>query len=752
MFITRYKKAALPLALALSVSAPLMYSMSASAAEESPVVNQTGSLALNIPAGSLTSALNQLARQAGVTLSFDASKVANQTTSGLKGSYTLDQGFKLLLTNSGFEVNKTAAGYVLIETPTEDDEEVFTFTGENVVQLDKVVVTASGYEQEAAEAPASISVISREDLDKRYYSDVTDALRDQPGVTVTGGGGGDRGEDISMRGMPASYTLMLVDGKPQSSRESRPNGNAGFEQDWLPPMEAVERIEVVRGPMSTLYGSDAMGGVINVITRKVPKTWSGNLSLDTILQDNSKSGDIQEANFYLGGPIATDTLGIQLYGRTYHRDEDEILNGYDEKDLDSVTARLAFTPNQNHDIIIEAGRSEQTRKAHMGMSAATTGCRGGCSDSESEHQRDYYSISHTGRWDIGTTDTYFQRETTKNEGRDIEIENTIAKSSLVTGFDTNILTLGLYYENQELNDQNSNQVSDRTQIENTQWAAFAEDEWMISQPFSLTLGARFDNAENYGTHISPRVYGVWRLNSEWILKGGVSTGFRSPSLRETIVDWGQVSRGGNVYGNPDLEPETSVTQEISLHYNTEHGVSTGLTIFNNDFKDKITRIDCPINICNAGANQFGSDPTYRINVDEANTQGVEWALSLPLTQTLSSSASYTYTDSEQKSGEDKGEPLVELPKHQASLSMDWTPIERLNSWMRVTYRGEENQTSSDETVPSYTFLDTGLTYKFTKNVSAKFAVYNLLNEQVTYDEYGYVDDGRRYWFSLNVGF
>ena len=142
---------------------------------------------------------------------------------------------------------------------------------------------------------------------------MTDALVEVPGVVVTGGA--DR-QDISLRGMGAKYTLILIDGKRQNSRETRTNSDSsGVEGGWTPPLSAIERIEVVRGPMSSLYGSDAMGGVINIITRKVPSEWGGEIRMDSTIQESSKSGDIYQGNFYLAGPIKNDLLGLQIYGR-----------------------------------------------------------------------------------------------------------------------------------------------------------------------------------------------------------------------------------------------------------------------------------------------------------------------------------------------------------------------------------------------------------------------------------------------------
>ena len=624
-------------------------------------------------------------------------------------------------------------------------------------ELGQVTVTASGHAQQLEDAPASISVITREQIEQRYYQDATDALRDIPGVIITGGGSGDRGNDIVIRGMPSQYTLILVDGKPVSTRETRPNGSAGFEQDWLPPLQSIERIEVVRGPMSTLYGSDAIGGVINVITRKVAEEWGGAVQLDTIIQDDSRSGDIQQGNFSLSGPLLADTLGLQVYGRASSRQEDRFVDGFEEKNLKNLNARLSFTPTDNQDFTLEAGQTKQDRRSLIGYSAPATGCRGGCTDSDNEYTREVLALSHTGRWDFGTTDSYVQREEAENLTREMKVTNTSAKTALVAPLGDHLLTVGANFEKEELSDRTSNQISNRTDVDASKWALFAEDEWMLPGNVSVTGGLRLDDDENYGSHVSPRLYGVWGMAPRWTLKGGVSTGFRSPSLREITPDWGQTSRGGDVYGNPDLEPETSVNKELGLYFNAGRDLQANVTVFHNDFKDKITRIACPPSVCPGGPNQFGSDPTYRVNVDEAVTRGVEAAVSTTLARTLDLTLSYTYTDSEQKSGEYKGEPLNQVPKHLASLQADWRVTGRLSPWLAVRYRGEESQpttgpSSSSIVAPSNTLVDAGLAFKLTPQATLNTGVYNIADKEIFQDEYGYVEDGRRYWLGMRVSF
>lgn len=185
--------------------------------------------------------------------------------------------------------------------------------------LDKVVVTASGFEQKVVDAPASISVVSREELSKRPYTNLVDALRDVEGIDVGLEATDKNGRaTISMRGLPSEYTLVLIDGRRQSNvGQLYPNNFGGGQFAYLPPLDAIERIEVVRGPMSTLYGSDAMGGVINIITRRNQDSWHGALTQGFTVQQDDQFGDARTTDLYLSGPLLKDRLSLAVRGSYY---------------------------------------------------------------------------------------------------------------------------------------------------------------------------------------------------------------------------------------------------------------------------------------------------------------------------------------------------------------------------------------------------------------------------------------------------
>lgn len=189
---------------------------------------------------------------------------------------------------------------------------------EEPVKLGSVVVTASGHSQQIADAPASISIITREELERRPFSNLEDAVRSVEGVSVVGSDPGN--EDIVIRGMPGEYTLILVDGRRQGTRETMNRGTGGVQASMIPPLSAIERIEVVRGPMSALYGSDAMGGVINIITRKSPEHWSGSLTTGYTKADGREYGDTVTKSAWLSGPLIENLLSMQVHGSLSDRE------------------------------------------------------------------------------------------------------------------------------------------------------------------------------------------------------------------------------------------------------------------------------------------------------------------------------------------------------------------------------------------------------------------------------------------------
>ncbi|WP_311267939.1 TonB-dependent receptor domain-containing protein [Sphingobium sp. WCS2017Hpa-17] len=633
-----------------------------------------------------------------------------------------------------------------------------TLAADAVADGDQIVVTAAGREQEVRDAPASITVINRETLDRMPYREVTDALMEVPGVTVTPGEGNSR--DISIRGMAPQYTLILVDGKRLSSRESRTNGGNISEGGQLPPLEAIERIEIVRGPMSSLYGSDAMGGVVNIITRRIGGDWRGSARVNGTMQLGSDYGNFADGNFYLSGPV-TKGVGIQLQGAINRREGDKVIGGTPKREDESLAAKLGFALNDNHEILVEAGyyRQKVTQISGETIEASATSPAG--TVDIQDQKRKVASISHSGKWGFASSESYIQYEDAENVTSQKEVKNTVAQSLWVVPLPSNTLTLGGFYRHEDLTDLTGNLLSGSTTTGTTRtsWALFAENELKLLDGLALTGGIRMDNDEQYGVHWTPRVYAVWNINPAFTLKGGYSQGFRAPSLRQTIPDWGQSSRGGTIYGNPDLEAETSRTIEAALLFSRGR-FNASLTAYDTRFNDKITRVTCEVAAAwciDEPLSSIGRPPTTYVNVDKAKVHGIEIAVDFPLISTLRVNATGTLTDSEQLTGAAAGAALNDTPKQQASASLNWKPDDRLSAYARAVYRGKEAVTEAQISgtnifAASYTVVDIGGSYKITPAFTVHGGVQNLLDKRLDYDASGYVIDPARIWMGVGVRF
>ncbi len=673
--------------------------------------------------------------------------------------------------------------------------------------LDTVVVTASGFEQDIKQAPASISVVTREELEQGAFRDLTDALRTIEGVSITGAaaqaGGG--GQDISIRGMPGAYTLILVDGKRQNTREARTNGNAGYEQGWIPPLEAIERIEVIRGPMSSLYGSDAMGGVINIITRKVATRWGGSAKIEGTLQERSSAGNSVGTNFYLSGPIKEDMLGLAIYGGYFNRSEDEIVNGFNKARNYNLNGRLSLTPNRNHDFVLDFGRSRQDSIYHRGVSVTDA-----TASTRSMNERENISLTHTGRWgDWGTSTVSLYQERAFRRNFNLEtnavpadpnvLRNTVLDGKWTLPVKNHLVTMGGQYRKEAFTATNyvgrecirtnpsdpyygcfvpgtndpypgmpNNGSSWRTvtdssaKLSTVMKAVFIEDEWSVTDKLALTGGLRLDDHEVFGREWTPRAYAVYHVNDNWTVKGGVSKGYKAPSARDILPGYALSSGGGNgggsivIRSNPDLQPETSINQEIGLHYGDGGRLSGGVTLFNNDFKNKITEVTLP---GVEDPNYPGATIRSRVNVGKAVMRGVEGNLKWALTDTVTVRGTYTYIRSKITDDPVNGQTGLQLagtPKQIVSGTVEWKPTQAATGWARVWAYDKQmklNRTSAVPTMsPGYVQVDLGGSYRVNKTVTLHAAIYNLGDKRLDYDVANLHLDGRRLWVAMNVQF
>lgn len=231
--------------------------------------------------------------------------------------------------------------------------------------LDTSVVSAAGYAQDTREAPASVSVITEKELATKPVTDLGSAIGDVPGVDISTNKMG--AADISIRGFGSSYTLILVDGRKQNTSGSMIENGFDPGRVFMPPVGAIERIEVIRGPASTVWGSDAVGGVVNVITKKHPDKFTGSISVErTQFDDDDKYGNRWGSSAYLAVPIKEDTLSLQLRAKYLSREASGLkrpgVTGTDnpyathsptEGFTGNIGARLDLTLNSSNDVYID---------------------------------------------------------------------------------------------------------------------------------------------------------------------------------------------------------------------------------------------------------------------------------------------------------------------------------------------------------------------------------------------------------------
>ncbi len=651
--------------------------------------------------------------------------------------------------------------------------------------LSTVVVTASGTAVDIKEAPASISVITREDIERKPVTSIGELLSTIPGVTGGLSGTGAQSK-IKLRGLPEKYTLILVDGKRQgNSAGINYRDDLGSQDlDWISP-EMIERIEVVRGPMSSLYGSDAMGGVINIITRKIGKRWSGSTTLNYSKPSDSDRGDTRQLGFNISGPLS-DKFGLRLGGNYTDRAADESTGGFpgtyqstagSRKQNLNALLNWQLTPDQV--IGIEAAQGIQ--RATGSDARTASGDQVVYPWGLSKLEQTKFGLSHDGRWGDLTSklnlvhNKYEDKgDTIGNNSKETTLDGRIDKPLKLWGLDQ-AMTLGMQWRRESLDNRDTIGLApidyaghpvSGSGLSATTWALFGEDQIFLRDNLALTLGLRMDHHQKYGNNWSPRAYLVYHPASEWTVRGGVSRGFRAPNLKENSASaatqsggngcrslagmgWTNTSvnadgtRGCYMAGNPDLQPETSTNFELGTSWD-RNGWALGATYFHTNFKNKIDYQ--PLGFYN------GFWWTRMANAQRARTRGLEGFVNVPLAKGLTWNTNIT------KMFESKnlstGASLLAVPELSIYSSLQWQIRQGWSAMFSARHVGKEVVTTGTATTfaKAYTTFDVSMNYNVTDTLTLRAGIINLADKETRTIGANYDNGGRTYFVGMTARF
>ena len=613
-------------------------------------------------------------------------------------------------------------------------------------EVDTVYVTAEKQLQQSL----GVSRISKDDIDKRpAANDISEFVRTMPGVNLTGNTAtGQRGNkrQIDLRGMGPENTLILIDGKPVNSRQSerismRGERNTRGDSNWV-PVEEIESITVLRGPAATRYGSGAMGGVVNIVTKKVSKEFKGQVNLYANQPQDSKEGATRRIGFNLSGPIIQDTLGFRIYGNLNKTDADAAdinaghgndsaagVEGVRNKD---IAGRLQWKISPAQTLILDSSYSRQGNiyNGDTQNSNPRSALVNSLADSKAETARLYrsaYSLTHDGAWEWGDTKNVISYERTVNshlpeglaggpEGSYTGLDfvqsrlknlrfSSEANIPFKLGVD-NVLTVGAEFTDSKLDDPASNTQGFKDQgktdafngisatrgskASQRNWAAYVEGNISLTDKTHLIPAIRFDHNSDSGSNWSPALNFSHQIGENWLVKGGVARAYKAPNLYQTNPDFILYTRGQGCplnapnsvrcyyMGNSNLKPETSINKEIGLEFN-KNGWQASATYFHNAYRNKIVIGDQLIATSNIGNWLLQWE-----NTPKATISGIEGNLVIPLHDTLKWSNNFTYMH---KSEDYQGNPLSLVPKHTINSTLSWTPNERFDANLTFTHYG-----------------------------------------------------------------
>jgi len=596
-----------------------------------------------------------------------------------------------------------------------------------------IIVTATRIATPESQIGSSVTVVSAEEIRRRQYKTVAEALRMVPGVDVVQAGGPGQQTSVFIRGSSSSHTLVLVDGINISDASS-PSGAVDFSTLVL---DNVERIEVVRGPQSTLYGANAIGGVINIITRKGEGKPRATLTMQagnnatyyqqlgmlgrsdgfdyslsgthlkthasSVTPEDLRNGLAAEADHYRNntlsarlGLAATDTLNFGLVGRYIHD-------------------RQYIDPEAGFGTIEDPDAQLKNREYFLRGESRATLLDGRWDATAAVSYTDYNRRNDNPRSDPAQTlqQTRFQGDTLE-----FSLDNDLYVAEAHT------LKAGAGSKKESMNNDGFSDfggfvVSELSSASERTNYAYLQDQFSFAERLFGTAGLRLDDRDDYGSEVTYRLTAVYQLHpTHTRFSGSAGTGFRAPSLFE-LFGFTPNNFGSAYRGNPDLEPEKSLSWELGIQQAfAGQRLEVGATYFSNDVKNLIeTVFDA----------SFNSTPE---NINKVHLRGVEAFVSAELWAALSARVDYTFTDADVSDNSDR--PLLRRPRNKASASLNYTPTDKTDVYLGADYVGERKDidrvTAAIIDAPDYTVFNSALSYQMYPALRLEARIDNLLDK------------------------
>jgi vitamin B12 transporter len=590
------------------------------------------------------------------------------------------------------------------------------------VEVAPIVVTATKTEVPLNEVTSSVTVITEQEIQEKKAKMVSEVLRDVPGLDVAQTGGPGGVTSVFMRGGNSDFTLVLIDGVRVNSPTA-----GGFDFADL-TVDNIERIEIVRGPQSTLYGSDAIGGVINIITKRGAGAPAVTLS--------AEAGSYQSFRESAGVTGSTPSLDYSLSVARFDTNgfsSADRHNGNSEKDgygNTTVSSRLGMN-------LGEIGRLDLTAR-YSDAKVDLDGCGTICPvDDPNYIQENHfglistrYSRPVTSWWnqelqlayntdDLKTHDPdpadIFNNFEINTEERHLDWQHHFSIS------EADLLTLGYEYDGQRGNNKGNfdKTISDA--------AVYVQSQHQVSNLFSELVGVRADYNSRFGDVITYKAEGAYRVPVTGTrLRAAYGTGFHGPTLNDLFFPGS---------GNPDLKPETSENIEGGFEQPLfSNAVSFRATYFHANYNNLIV----------------STPPTFiPENIGRATAKGTELEINYNPLKVVALKGNYTYTSTR---NEDNGQELPRRPRQKASAGFNIKPAPSLNLRFDLLYVGKRfDDPSNTQLVGAYTLLNASGSFDLTPNVQIFARAENLFNRK--YEEIlGYGTAGRSAYGGLKVTF